>query len=112
MMKCYNDALAGMLKDGVQRKNPRMWPQSSLEALTNDAPRLRYQSSFAASAMAARNIADVTHHLVLQATRPLVERADADRAVRLASENASWPTVRARWLNLAACRWALEVLFN
>jgi hypothetical protein len=43
-----------------------------LEAVTGDEPRLRYQSSPTASAMAARKIVDVTGQSIVNATRALL----------------------------------------
>lgn len=71
MMKRCNDALAGMMKDGGA-ETPEGVAAVILEALTSDAQRLRYQSSHAASVMAARKIVDVTGQPILQATRTLI----------------------------------------
>jgi NAD(P)-dependent dehydrogenase (short-subunit alcohol dehydrogenase family) len=70
MMGRYNDVLAALMKGGGE--TPDGVAAVILEAVTGDEPRLRYQSSPTASAMAARKIVDVTGQSIVNATRALL----------------------------------------
>lgn len=70
MMGRYNDALAAAMTSGGE--TPEAVAAVILEAVTSDALRLRYQSSPAASAMAARKIVDVTGDSIVRATGALL----------------------------------------
>ena len=70
MMGRYNDALAALMTGGGE--TPEGVAAVILEAVTSDEPRFRYQSSAAASAMAARKIVDVTGQSIVKATRALL----------------------------------------
>jgi NAD(P)-dependent dehydrogenase (short-subunit alcohol dehydrogenase family) len=70
MIGRYNDALAAAMKGGGE--TPEGVAAVILEAVTSEAPRFRYQSSPAASAMAARKVVDVTGQSIVNATRALL----------------------------------------
>lgn len=70
MMACYNAALAALMSEGGE--TPQGVAAVVMEAVTSEAPRFRYQSSAAASAMAARKVVDVTGDSIVQATRALL----------------------------------------
>lgn len=70
MMGRYNKALAGMASGGGE--TPEGVAAVIVEAVTSDSPRFRYQSSPAASAMAARKIVDVSGQSIVAATRALI----------------------------------------
>jgi NAD(P)-dependent dehydrogenase (short-subunit alcohol dehydrogenase family) len=71
MRSRYDAALAAMMQ-GDAGEAPEGVAATILEALTSEAPRFRYQTSPAASAMAGRKIVDVTGQSVVQATRALL----------------------------------------
>jgi len=74
MRSRYDAALAAMVQGGGAQE-PEGVAQVIVEAVTADAPRLRYQSSPAATAMAGRKIVDVTGQSIVQATRALLGTA-------------------------------------
>jgi NAD(P)-dependent dehydrogenase (short-subunit alcohol dehydrogenase family) len=69
MLARYNATMAGMAQDGETAEGVAA---VILEAVSSAAPRLRYQSSPAASAMAGRKIIDVTGDSIVKATRALL----------------------------------------
>ncbi|MGH8112479.1 MAG: SDR family oxidoreductase, partial [Rhodanobacteraceae bacterium] len=67
MLARYNATLKAMTQSGGE--TPQDVAAVILKAITSDAPCLRYQSSQAASAMAARKLVDTTGDSIVQATR-------------------------------------------
>jgi NAD(P)-dependent dehydrogenase (short-subunit alcohol dehydrogenase family) len=69
MLARYNGMMSGMLQGG---ETPEGVAEVIFEAATTDSPKLRYQSSPAASATAGRKVVDVTGVSIVQATRALL----------------------------------------